>query len=366
MILDRLELIRFRCHRETILSTEFSPRVLVRGPNGSGKTTCLEAVHLLASGIGLRTRRDAEFAQFGERGWRVSSVPAGGPRLWLKWTVEGGREARIDETPLASSGLLIGRLRMTLLKPEDIRLIEGGPADRRQFLDVLLCQDDPGYLASLRRWRRAHKQVLAAMVSGARSLRAFLQAACDEIPMLVSARGRACAALEAAVNARAGTMGFTGSIGVTYRPALPKMASELASSGDWTGAASVVAREAERLLAVGQPSPWGPGRDEVVFTLDGVSLRTYGSQGQKRIVTLLLRLAEASVLSRADDPALVLVDDVTGELDADRFSAFLGLLDALPGQVWVAATGTKNYEERWSKWVRFDIKGGALQGAETR
>lgn len=367
----RLSLARFRCHHSTILATEGRERVLVRGPNGSGKTSLLEAIHLLASGIGIRTRRDAEFAMFGSDGWRIAAGIEGGPELALKWTADEGRAARIDDLPLASSGQLIGRLRMTLLRPEDIRIVEGGPSDRRQFLDVMLCQRDPSYLVALRRWRRARKQATAAAMGGAgspgsRSIKPFLAAEAEAFPVIAAARARVCGELEAGINARLGLLGIPGHIGVLYRPALPKDASGYAATGDWSEAGRCVARESERVLALGQPSPFGPGRDELRFTLDGTPLRMYGSQGQKRLASLLLRLSEAELLSTSSTPALVLVDDVTGELDADRLTAFLGLLDALPGQVWVAATGTKIYEDRWQKWVRFDIKGGALQGAETR
>lgn len=308
---------------------------------------------------------------FGNNGWKIEAQIEGGPALALKWTLEEGREARLDALPLTSSGNLIGRLRMTLLRPEDIRILEGGPSDRRQFLDVMLCQRDPVYLAALRRWRRARKQAMAAAVGGGgslglRSIKPFLEAEADVYPIIASARERACSELEAGINRRLGILGVPGHIGFTYRPALPKNAIEFAASGDWIEAGRCVVRESERVMALGQPSPFGPGRDELKICLDGMLLRVYGSQGQKRLISLLLRLTEAEILSTNEAPALVLVDDVTGELDADRFLAFLGLLDALPGQVWVATTGTKIYEGRWKKWVRFDIKGGALQGAETR
>lgn len=371
MRLQRLSLTRFRCHHSTILETDSRERVLVRGPNGSGKTSILESLHLLASGIGIRTRRDVEFAMFGGEGWRIAVATSAGPALSLKWTADAGRAASIDDVTLSSSGQLIGRLRMTLLRPEDIRIVEGGPSDRRQFLDVMLCQRDAAYLAALRRWRRARKQATAAAMGGLgspglRSIKPFLEAEAEVYPVIASARARACSELEAGINARLGTLGVPGHIGLTYRPALPKDATGPASSSDWIEAGRCVARESERVLALGQPSPFGPGRDELRFTLDGTPLRVYGSQGQKRLASLLLRLTEAALLSTSTSPALVLVDDVTGELDADRLTAFLGLLDALPGQVWVAATGTKIYEDRWQNWVRFDIKGGALQGAETR
>ncbi len=366
MHLAELKLARFRCHHETTLEPSSAPRVLVVGPNGAGKTSILEAIHLLASGAGIRTRRDAEFARFGEKGWRVAAVVSGGPRLSLKWTAEKGRAARIDDTPLAGSGLLIGRLRMTLLKPEDIQLVEGAPLERRRFLDVMLCQESGAYLAALRRWRRAHKQALAGIAQRGGAVRLFLEEQAAVFPQIVASRRRVAWSLETAVNERRAALGIPGHLGVEYRPALPRSAADAAASGDWASVATMVKGEAERLAAMGQLSPFGPGRDDLALTLDGVPLRTYGSQGQKRLAALLLRLAEASVLSQSGDPALVLVDDVTGELDEERLTAFLGLLDALPGQVWVASTHSKIYEDRWQKWARFDIKGGALQGVTTR
>lgn len=403
MVIDALLLTRFRCHYETRLAINGAPRVLISGPNGAGKTSILEAIHLLACGAGIRTRRDSDFARFttsaGENtenhdtvGWRVAAHLFHGPTLALKWTNVDGRAATLDDTPQGRGGGLIGRLRMTLLKPEDIQVVEGGPEIRRRFLDVCLCQANPSYLAALRRYRRAHQQAHRASprrgFSGNTSVsRSFLTEQCAVLPAICRARADACEKLAAEANRLLMKLGLPGHIGVEYRPAAPASAAVALANGDWETVADVCLEESTKLASVGQfnifqASLFGPARDDVRLTLDGVRLKAFGSQGQKRLVALLLRLAEASVLSAAPStgtsdrrawdpagvasPALILVDDVIGELDKERFAAFIELLDDVPHQIWIAATDTKIYEERWPKWVRYDIKGGALQGVNTR
>lgn len=332
--------------------------MLLEGPNGAGKTSVLEAIHLLATGIGIKTRKDSELVRFGTEGYRVEAVFSSGRVIALR--CKGGeRAAFVDGVELQRWSELVGRLRMTLLRPDDIILIEGGPEYRRRFLDIMISQADRAYFDALRRYRRAFRQ--KNKIERDRRLSAPFEAMMEkEMPAIFSARADACREIAERVNSILGAMGDGRRIGFLYRPAIPKGAEE-----DWVLAAKRVSEESAKLDAVGTISPYGPGRDEIRIELDGVPLRTFGSQGQKRLVALILRLAEADWLSRDGDDAVVLVDDVFGELDEARESALLDHLSASNRQIWIADTETKSYEERYHTSVfplyeKFDIKGGLI------
>lgn len=82
----------------------------------------------------------------------------------------------------------------------------------------------------------------------------------------------------------------------------------------------------------------GPHRDDLSLLLDGVDVRTYGSQGQQRVVALSLKLAEFEVLrSEMQEAPLLLLDDVLSELDDMRRARLLGFLDAA-GQAIITTT----------------------------
>lgn len=359
MILSSFRLASFRNHLDSRLETRGRKAVLLEGPNGAGKTSVLEAIHLLATGIGFRTRRDADLARFGSDGYRLDAV-APEFDLTLRYRADAHREAILRGAPLARWSDMIGRIWMTALRPDDLALVEGAPAERRRFLDVMLCQKERPYFDSLRRWKRAWKQRQRGDARDRAVAASFAALALEEMPRLFAARARTCDELDRHARMIREELALSGVLAVVYRPAIPKRCEP----GDWETAAKLCLQEARRCEALGLLAPCGPGRDELDIALDGVPLRTFGSQGQKRLAALVLRLAEARFLSADDHAALVLVDDVLGELDAERKNAFLGVLSRVPGQIWLADTSTKIYEECFQNRVKFDIKSGTVQGAK--
>ncbi len=361
MKIDRLRVLQFRNHHDTVVAAAGAPLVLLEGPNGAGKTSLLEAVHLLATGVGLKTRRDSEFVRFGADGYRVEIRFADGRDLALRYREEEGRTAFADGTELPRWTDLVGRMRLVSLDPSDLDLVAGGPAERRRFLDIMLSQDDRRYFDALRRYRRALRQVGSLPVGRARVAGSFHRILEEEMPAIFAARAAAVERLGRHLSALLGEAGLPGMLRLEYRPAAPKEAP----SPDWRAVAALCVSEGRKLEAAGIPNPFGPVRDEVLIVRDGVSLRRFGSQGQKRVACLLLRLAEHRFLSEGGAEALILVDDVLGELDRSVVTALLGLLKAGRGQVWIAGTDISTYEELWPNRAFFGIRSGSLQGAET-
>jgi len=354
-----LRLCQFRNHLATELSAEAAPLCLLHGPNGAGKTSVLEAIHLLATGVGIRSRRDQDFITFDHDGYRLDASFDTPFTCALRVRSGEEKEAYLDGRRLARWSELIGHVRATLLRPEDIRLIEEGPEYRRRFLDIMLCQSRPAYLATLRQFRRAFKQRLQVFGNLALS-RSFSRLMLEDMPRLFESRATVVERLNSLATTLLENLHIPGRLDLVYQPALPRGTS----SADWNEAAAACLRETERLEEAGAVSPFGPLRDEVAITLDGVSLRRHGSQGQKRLIALVLRLAEAEYLAEQGSEPVLLVDDVFGELDQERFEAFLQLISSKDRQVWVATTNANPFEERWPRHRFFDIKRGILQGVE--
>jgi DNA replication and repair protein RecF len=362
MRITSLRLLRFRNHLETRIVPGVARAVLLRGPNGAGKTSLLEAIHLVATGIGVKTRRDQDFVRFGSDGYRIEIGLEAPSTLALRFRNEEGRRAEADGALLPRWTDLIGRLRMTLLRPDDIALIEGAPDLRRRYLDVMLCQADRSYFDALRRYRRAQRQMTRVDPRDVRLVTPFRRLLHAEMPMIFERRARCVEELRRHLRAMAETMGLRAALDLEYAPGIPADAA----GRDWKGAADRCLEEWNRLDRVAAFAPFGPGRDDLRPMMNGVPARRFGSQGQKRILALLLRLAEARFLSEvAGDDAIILMDDVLGELDEERTRALCGLLGGLAGQVWIAGTNLSTMEEFWPDRVEFDIVDGSLQGVET-
>src|ERR1700733_6779079 len=159
MYLHSLYLKNFRLYTEK--SVAFAPNVnVIIGPNASGKTTILEAIHLLMTGRSFRTSQIKELIREGTDSFYTEVT-------FIKHHVEQslklsykGNERKIiyNQTILQSSSGLLGLLQGTVLTPNDASLVKGQPGFRRQFLDMQLSQADPLYVHHLSRYYRAMAQ----------------------------------------------------------------------------------------------------------------------------------------------------------------------------------------------------------------
>jgi DNA replication and repair protein RecF len=109
----------------------------------------------------------------------------------------------------------------------------------------------------------------------------------------------------------------------------------------------------------------GPHRDDLQLLLNGKSAAQFGSEGQKRTLAIALKMAQAEFLAGLQgSPPILLIDDVMGELDVNRRSGFLPLLESAhkaSGQVFMTATGENWPSELGKDLQRWEVKGGNLK-----
>jgi DNA replication and repair protein RecF len=328
--------------------------ILVVGPNASGKTTLLEAIVLAARGRSARTAADAELVRFGSDLLRVEAQigpdDEPGPPIVVELAIgrptEGGRghrkRLRVDGVA-RRIGTLGTFLRVVLFAPEDMALVAGPPALRRSMIDELAGALSPGYAADLATYARALSQRNSL-------LRAIREDAADRAELhlwdvpLVDAGSRVVEQRLALLERMAGPLaaahaeiapeeGSRTGLGLRHETNAPTVAGE-----------TVRAALERRLAETAEKEVWngatliGPHRDDVVFTLGGRDLASFGSRGQQRTAILATKLAEIDLLSVHDGrPPLLLLDDVFSELDTDRRSHLVRRLTALP-QAFVTTT----------------------------
>ena len=157
--LKSLYLHNFRLYEEVYV--EFSPGInWIYGRNASGKTTMLEAIHLLASGRSFRTNQLANLIRHDcPHFYLEAHFEKHGIAQKLRM-VHSSKERKIsiNNTQCSSVSSLVGVLLSVVLSPDDLSLISGAPQERRQFLDAQLSQVDPLYLHHLSRYQRAMRQ----------------------------------------------------------------------------------------------------------------------------------------------------------------------------------------------------------------
>jgi DNA replication and repair protein RecF len=344
MRLASLQIERFRNLAPVAL--EPSPRATVLvGQNGQGKTNLLEAVFFLATLKPLRATRLAELVRFGELSARVSGDfdgPGGLRRVEVR-VEAGGRTALLDGKVLGAGVRLeeyFEGLASVCFSPDDLLLVKGGPDGRRRFADRAAFNRWPAVLGEARDYVRALRSRNAALRSGPPEVEASFR-----VPLIAAAarllvRRRALVA-ELAPRLTTAFREISGPDApqalLEYRPAaglrLEGSEAELA-----TGLAEILAARLERDRERGFTSA-GPHADDLALALDGRGARTYGSQGQQRALVLALKIAEIENLRVAlGRPPLLLLDDVSSELDPAKNRYLLGYLAALPAQVFLTTT----------------------------
>ncbi len=311
---------------------------LLWGPNGAGKTNLLEATYAALAGRSCRTRDDRETIAFGESVARAeATVTADGlsRRFLSSISRAEGRRHLVDGTP-AGPEAAAQRPPLAVFMPDRLTLVKGPPAGRRTHLDGFCAALWPARSEPRRRYSRALAQrnaLLGRIRAGAASTDSLdawdLELATAGVE-LIAIRTEAVGRLAAPFGEAAAALGLAGDAALRYRPR--SEATDPAALVE-----EIVARR-ESDLHRGYTG-WGPHHDELAIESGARALRRYGSQGQQRAALLALLFAERrALLDDGRAPPLMLLDDVTSELDAERRGLLVEHLSAGGGQALITAT----------------------------
>jgi DNA replication and repair protein RecF len=364
MYLTHLSLTNFRSFAR--LDMDIPRRVvLLNGSNAQGKTSILEAVYFLAAFTSFQTHVDRQLVNFIEArkdlavGRLVAEYTRGVSkhRLEVRLVLEGvgalgqrlRKEILLDgiKRPLSD---IIGHFNAVVFVPQMSQIIEGGPEERRRYLNLALAQTVPGYARLLSEYGEALKQRNALLKllnerggdssqldfwdgsltrSGAAIIQNRIQAV-QEIEKL-AARVHRDLTRESEI------------LRLHYQPAydpLPRpegqIAMRLATPVQRNGFGEedirrgfVEALQANRDEEIRRGMTLlGPHRDELRFLSNGIDLGDYGSRGQVRTALLALKLAEVEWMKACTGQwPVLLLDEVLVELDIQRRADLLAYLD---------------------------------------
>jgi DNA replication and repair protein RecF len=309
------------------------------GDNGQGKTNLLEAIYAVATLRSFRTAKLAEMIGFGNDRARLGArvLRQQLTRVYEVEVAPGARRVRLDGKAVRPLSKYFGGFNVVVFTPEDLALPRGSPGDRRRFLDRSVQNLHPSYLALA----GDYEQVLKQRNTVLRSADDMGPLRVDELLAIYDQQladlGVAVAATRAA---------FVDAI----RPALADAFTAITRTGlaanaryatKSTTASDLLAqlREGRARDLATQATHSGPHRDDIVFELDGRDAGSFASQGQLRAIMLAWKTAELTVLGRAQqDLPILLLDDVSSELDAARNEYLFEHLAKLSGQCFITTT----------------------------
>lgn len=325
--MTRLEISQFRNIEYAELAPGAHLNCLV-GANGSGKTSVLEAIHLLGRARSFKTTRAAEMVRFEQSFGAVIGRLDDGSGGWLPVGVRLGareREIRVRGRKVQSSAELLQLLPLLLIHPASVALVEGAPRLRRQFLDWGVFHVEHSYLDTWRRHLKALSQRNAALRSHA-DLEPWDQELARYGTILAEARSQYLARLQAAIDAAASH----------FFPGVEVRVRLLSGWADGKDLLEVLRRDRAADQRQGFTHS-GPHKGDFILLVNGKPARAFLSRGQTKMMAYALLLAQASFLAEEVGPACVMIDDLASELDAQNQGLLLAYLNSLRAQCFITA-----------------------------
>jgi DNA replication and repair protein RecF len=318
-----------------------SRTVVVRGPNGQGKTNLLEALYVSATGRSFRAAGPRELIQFGtDQGWIRALFERHGVRHQIEAQLSPRRRAmRVDDKSLRHMSSLLQLVNVVAFFPDDLRIAKGSPEERRRFLDRAVANYRPEFVDASLAYSRALRSRNALLRTSTPPDRSVLAAYDEQLvqhgTMIQEARLEGLAAMAPAATERfSAIMPSAEPIGLALASGLDDPTGDFGESFR-----AALERSYPRDRARGMTHA-GPHRADLLLTLGDRPARVYGSQGQQRALVLALKLAEvASLKARLGTTPILLLDDVSSELDRERTESLFSTLAEAGCQLWVSTTG---------------------------
>ncbi|MEE0945807.1 MAG: DNA replication/repair protein RecF [Acutalibacteraceae bacterium] len=338
MLIKSVSGVSFR----NLLPFSFEPHEkmnIICGENAQGKTNIIEAIWLFTGAKSFRTNKDNELVKIGEEKSQLN-ISFIGENIEKEASIKIGqrRKAVLNEKKLNSASLLAGSFCAVIFSPDDLNLVSGSPEKRRRFLDIAISQIYPKYLETLKRYSRAlaQRNYLLKKIKEENISEELLYPFEEELSItgktIIKYRKRYLELAEEFIKEiYNGISDFKEEFSVIYSPVASE--EELLNK--------IISNRKEDILS--GFTTIGPHRDDIDFIINGLSVKAFGSQGQKRSVALSLKLSEAEVLYKTTgEYPVALLDDVMSELDPKRQEFILNHIRKM--QVFITCCDPSNFK----------------------
>lgn len=325
MWLESIQLQHYRNYDALDLNFSNSINIFL-GENAQGKTNLIESIYCLGLARSHRTNKDRELIQWQEDFARISGkVSRRGQSLPLQLSLaKNGKMAKINHLEQKKLSDYIGQLNVILFAPEDLSLVKGSPAIRRQFIDRELGQLDRIYLHHLAQYQKILKQrnEYLKMIQHKTPDFVFLdilneQLATEGAEVLMRRQSFVVQLREWASPIQSEISKGREDLSIIYESKVD-IEDHKNVETVYQELLGLYRSEQERDIQQ-KTTTIGPHRDDLLFHINGRSVKQFGSQGQQRTVALSLKLAEIDLMKKiTGEYPILLLDDVFSELDDER------------------------------------------------
>ena len=339
MIIKSIEMADYRNYES--LEMEFSSGTnILYGDNAQGKTNILEAIYVAATTKSHKGSKDKDIVNLNKEEAHIRTYfekDGVNSRVDMHLRKNKSKGIAVDGQKLKKASDLIGLCNVVFFSPEDLSIIKDGPAERRRFVDMELCQLDNFYLYNLNNYNKIVNQrnVLLKDMYFNPGLRETLNIWDMQLisygSKIIERRKLFVEQLnEIIYDIHLRLSGGKEEIKIVYEPnvEIEEFERELLANQDRDVKAKITSV--------------GPHRDDFSFYIKETDIRKFGSQGQQRTAALSLKLAEIELVKKiAKDTPVLLLDDVLSELDSNRQNYLLNSIHDI--QTIITCTGLEEF-----------------------
>jgi len=336
-IITNISIKNFRCFEHIVLNLD-SLIVLIFGANGTGKTSLLEALYYGCYLRSFRTNTSRDLVALGKESFFVKlSVRDKKEDNSVEHAIQIGfadnkRLVKIDNQTAVSYKDLLSYYRVVSLTEDDLKLIQDGPEERRDFLDTALLLYDVSFITKLREYRYILENRNALFQKDSidkDSYFVWTQKLWEYTSIIQQARKQFLAQLEIEVNKMVYQHIDTNiTISFTYQA---KKNSDLTFDGFINKNISLDELLQHEMRF--KRSLFGAHVDDFIISLEGKRSRAYASRGQQKMIVLLIKIAQIKQLTMKNSPIIFLLDDFMTDFDPQKSALLLPLLIELNCQL---------------------------------
>jgi len=335
MYIKSLELANFRNYKKANIELNPGLNIFV-GENAQGKTNLAEAIYYLGNLRSYRASKDKELIYWGEnRAYIKAKAQKKTGESLIEYVIssENKKALRINGVNISKISEALGCVYTVIFSPEDLRLVKEGPAQRRRFIDIELNQIKPRYHHALVQYTRVltERNNILKSIGRSPSLKTMAEVYGEQMAeygsFIIKERQEFIKklALISKLMHRKITEGKE-ELDIAYK-------SSVGEESDRESIKKILLNYYTNCIdqdIMRGYTQKGPHRDDLSIKINGIDVRTYGSQGQQRTAALSLKLSEIEIIkSESGEYPILLLDDVLSELDLSRQKYLLESLKQL-------------------------------------
>ena len=339
MIIKSIELTNYRNYKNMEIHFIDGTNILY-GDNAQGKTNILEAAFISGTTKSHKGTKDKEIIRFGEEESHIRTTVLKKEKEYvidMHLRMHGKKTVAINKIPIKRAADLLGILNIVFFSPEDLNIIKNGPTERRRFIDMELCQLDKIYLSDLTNYNKVLMQrnkllkdltyrpdLLETLSTWDYKLIEYGRRIIEKRREFVNSLNEIIGDIHFKIS------GGKENLIIKYEPNIEDIFFE-----------DELIKSKNKDLKLCQTTV-GPHRDDIIFLVEGIDIRKFGSQGQQRTSALSLKLSEIELVKRiTGNTPVLLLDDVLSELDSNRQNYLLNSINNT--QTIITCTGLEEF-----------------------